>query len=116
VHSRRIQTTLFAVTISLLLAGLLAATAGATVTASQISSPSDPTLLPLLVYPLSGPAAETLSVSGTAETNDGDASDSVELGCFYDSTSGSQEEIVVKNLDNDPRDAHGARGRRVQHE
>ncbi len=88
--------------VAALMLSLLASSALATVTASQITSPSDPTLLPLVVRPFGAESTQVLSVSGTALTDDANKSDVVDLQCFYTSDEGAQAEVNVESLASTP--------------
>jgi hypothetical protein len=98
----RLRPTAFFATFAFIvvLACASAASAGATVTESQVTTPgSDPTYLPLYEAALSGPAAQTVSVSGTT---DGNASDEVQLECFYVDSAGVQRSALLENLNGNP--------------
>ncbi len=96
--SGRARLTLLLIAASLVLTGALASSADAEVTASQITSPADPTLPPLVKQPLKATSSQTLTVSGTTTTNDANASDTVELGCFYTGVEGAKKETVLKKV------------------
>lgn len=101
--SSRLRPAVLVAAISLILAGLMASSASAEVTASQITSPSDPTFLPLDEHPVeSHSSSQTVTITGTAITDDANASDSVELGCFYTSEAGTQAEHSVENFKEEP--------------
>jgi hypothetical protein len=97
-----VHSILLAVVVALLTSSVLASSALATVTASQITTPSDPTLLPLLERPFAKNSTQTLTVAGTTTTDDGNAADAVELQCFYTSSSGTQSETTVESLEGTP--------------
>ena len=78
---------------------LASASASATVLTSQITTPSDPTFLPTAEAPFLGPLAQALEVSGTVTTNDANAADKVELGCYYTSSIGLPSVIGVQNFE-----------------
>ena len=78
---------------------LASASASATVLTSQITTPADLTFLPTAEAPFFGPLAQALEVSGTVTTDDANASDKVELGCYYVSSIGVPSVIGLQNFE-----------------
>ncbi|MCW3032381.1 MAG: hypothetical protein JWM60_726 [Solirubrobacterales bacterium] len=79
---------------------LAATSASATVLSSAITSPSsDPAYLATSEAPFSGPLAQSLAISGTVTTDDANAADTVELGCFYVSRTGLPAAFEVETLE-----------------
>lgn len=96
---RRVRPALLAAALSILLGSLLVSSASAAVTSSQITSPGDPSFPSFVVEPLGSASEQSLTVTGTTVTDDANASDTVELGCFYIEEGGTPRERVVENLE-----------------
>ena len=97
--SRRRSAFVGLVTATAAVLALASASASATVLTSQVTTPADPTFLPTSEAPFLGPLAQALEVSGTVTTDDANASDEVELGCYYTSSIGLPSAIELENFE-----------------